>query len=465
MFAEAFKGEEYYLYMRHHYMSRKRKVAQQRRIADYRAGKLEAVAQDIFGGLDGNDWIDAWDRQLEEQAAEEDDPLAVLDELFDATPPSESDAAADAAEGEVEEDLFPEETDSEDDDDDDDDDGDGDGEEDEPSSSSSEEEEEDIEEEEKREKELQAHVQVGGKGSFLPVTMRLDGEILRLIQYKEGLGAGVVVKEWSPKITACVVGAPKKLRPSKGKNAAPTAHQLRLDLASGVVDEHKQCKYIICVDSASVCEEWKAMLEPAHTSEYKLFSVEQHHLKQKKAPKIVSLGVNRSGMALMDPTTNKVYERYRFIKVRGWKSDASKLYLRVMYDPEHHSLPDDTTSFWLGTARGQEVCDLMKSIALAVAATKKRDKWRADAIAANLPNQIEVGRCQFGGKGKFEPVTMELAGDRFTMETHLGAITRLTNAKKISQATVSTPKKVRRLTSTISVPTICDTMPCSMYPS
>ena len=93
----------------------------------------------------------------------------------------------------------------------------------------------------------------------------------------------------------------------------------------------------------------------------------------------------------------------------------------------------------------------MKSIALAVAATKKRDKWRADAIAANLPNQIEVGRCQFGGKGKFEPVTMELAGDRFTMETHLGAITRLTNAKKISQATVSTPKKVRRLTSTIYV--------------
>lgn len=61
---------------------------------------------------------------------------------------------------------------------------------------------------------------------------------------------------------------------------------------------------------------------------------------------------------------------------------------------------------------------------------------------------VQVCRCQFGGKGKFEPVTMELAGDRLIMETHLGALTRLTIARRVgSTAVCSTPKKVRLHTS------------------
>ena len=37
---------------------------------------------------------------------------------------------------------------------------------------------------------------------------------------------------------------------------------------------------------------------------------------------------------------------------------------------------------------------------------------------------------------------MELAGDRFTMETHLGNITRLTVAKAFTYSAFTTPKKV-----------------------
>jgi hypothetical protein len=126
-------------------------------------------------------------------------------------------------------------------------------------------------------KEEQAHVQFGGKGSFTAVTMRLDvnveggggggGVLLHMVQYKEGLGAGIVLQEWSPKITAgCTIGAPKKLRSAKGKNAAPTPHQLRLDLASGIADEKGHSKYIICVPTAEAAEEWKVALADVASS-------------------------------------------------------------------------------------------------------------------------------------------------------------------------------------------------------
>ncbi len=441
LLSEASTGEEYYIYMRHFFMSHRRTVAKEQRVADYRAGRLMDVME-IFGGLRADQWLTAWDKDLEEQAEEEDDPLAVLGDLFD---------HVDTEDGaEVEPDLFPEEeTDS------DADDTESSGEDEESSeeeSESSEEEDEvdvlDLEQTTVRQKEDSAHVQFGGKGRFAAVTMRLEGDILRLVQHQDGPGTGPVVKDWSLKITACSVRAPKKVRSAKGKNGAPTEHQLRLDLASGVQDDSGNSKYVICISSAADAEEWKRALEPAHTLDYRLFTVEQHHLKHKTAPKMVSLGVNRAGMALIDPATDRIYDRYRFAKVRGWKSDKEKLYLRVDVDKEYHSLghpsePHKPISFWLGTSRGAEVCDLLRSIAFAIDATLKRERWRSDAIAKGQPNKIEVGRCQYGGKGNFEPVTMELAGDRLVMETHLGAVTRLTVAKRIgSTAHFSSPKKV-----------------------
>ena len=59
------------------------------------------------------------------------------------------------------------------------------------------------------------------------------------------------------------------------QTGAPTAYQLRLDLNEGVVDGDGNCKYIICVGTAAAAEEWKAIIEPAHTTEYTIFAVEQ----------------------------------------------------------------------------------------------------------------------------------------------------------------------------------------------
>ena len=292
LLSEASTGEEYYIYMRHFYMSRKRTVAKEQRVADYRAGRLEDV-MDIFGRLRVEQWLQAWENDLEQQAEEEDDPLAVLDDLFD---PVETEDGADP-----EPDLFPDEETDSDTGDAESSNEDGESSEEESESSEEEDEEDPLQQTTVREKEDSAHVQFGGKGRFTAVTMRLDGDILRLIQHQDGPGTGPVVKELSPKITACSVGAPKKIRSAKGKNGAPTEHQLRLDLASGVQDEDANSKYIICVSSAADAEEWKRALEPAHTSEYRLFTVEQHHLKQKTAPKMVSLGVNRAGLAVIDP--------------------------------------------------------------------------------------------------------------------------------------------------------------------
>lgn len=82
--------------------------------------------------------------------------------------------------------------------------------------------------------------------------------------------------------------------------------------------------------------------------------------------------------------------------------DLSPIRYDCRYDPEHHSIggrSNDSTLVWFGTVRGNEICDLLKSIALAIAATKKREKWRDQSVIANLPNKIEVAKCQFGGKG------------------------------------------------------------------
>ena len=135
--------------------------------------------------------------------------MAVLDELFE----TETDVAP--SDTEAEPDLFPEqETDSDADDAEEISKGDEDDEEEssEEETGSSEDEDDDAENLTARAMEDTAHVQFGGKGRFVPVTLRLEGNVMRMIQYKEGLGEGLVIKEWSLKITACTVRVPKKIR-------------------------------------------------------------------------------------------------------------------------------------------------------------------------------------------------------------------------------------------------------------
>ena len=406
--AQVIEAEKYYMYMRHHAAVRKGEERTEAAAVRVRLDRARQVF-DLFGESDAEDWKASWTAQQED---EEDAEAAA--ELFavesweveaDDAGHAPVDLLASDSESDDEPEVFRHES----------------------SESESEEEEEEL-----RQREDAVHVQFGGKGKFESLNMKLEAETLVL-------SAGETERRAT--VTACQVGVPKKAR--KG---APTKHQLRLDLAEGVADDKGCSKYIICVESAVAAEEWKQLLQPAHTSEYSLFTVEQTHLASRgkaKRPKVVTLGVNASAVAVMEPNTLKVYEKYRFFKLKGWKADAQQLTLRVMADESFHGFTDPLTTVRFGTSRATEICDLMKSIALAIAATKKREKWREQALAAGKASKIEVGRCQFGGKGEFQPVTMELAGDRFTMECHLGALTRLSVAKVSKRFTFPRQTKSR----------------------